>query len=87
MIVDGDKFTLYEGERKEVAHFTLDGDAKPHAIDFYKGKDQKEKVWRGIYASDGKELKLCWGPAGEDRPTEFVAKKTNHNRYFVLKKK
>jgi uncharacterized protein (TIGR03067 family) len=87
VIVEGDKFTLVEGARKEVVHFSLSPDSKPKTIDFFKSTEKKEKVWLGIYAFDGKDLKLCWGPAGKDRPKEFGAKKSNQDRYFILRKK
>jgi uncharacterized protein (TIGR03067 family) len=85
--IDGDKFTLVEGDRKEVVHISIDADAKPRAIDFYKTSDKKEKVWHGIYAFDGDDLKLCWGPAGQDRPKDFGSARSNSNRYFIIKKK
>jgi uncharacterized protein (TIGR03067 family) len=68
LVIEGSKFTIVEGDRKEVVHFTLDPNAKPHPIDFYRNSDKKEKVWHGIYAFDGKDLKLCWGPAGPETP-------------------
>ena len=66
---------------------TVDADAKPHMIDFYKTSEKKEKIWHGIYAFDGQDLKLCWGPAGHERPKDFGAKKSDHNRYFIVKKR
>ena len=87
LVIEGSKFTILEGDRKEVVHFTLDPDAKPRHIDFYRASDSKEKLWHGIYAFEGKDLKLCWGPAGAERPKDFGAKKSDHNRYLVVKKK
>jgi uncharacterized protein (TIGR03067 family) len=64
----------------------LDPAAKPSAIDFFKDAGKKERIWHGIYDFDGKELKLCWGPAGEERPERFATNKKNENRNFVIKK-
>jgi uncharacterized protein (TIGR03067 family) len=84
--VEGDKFTLKEGDRTYVVHFALNSAVKPAAIDFYKDAAKGEKLWHGIYDFDGKELKLCWGPTDEDRPKRFATNKKNENRHFVLKK-
>src|SRR5262249_25695906 len=44
------------------------------------------RVWLGIYEFEGKELKLCWGPAGDKRPERFGTNKKNENRYFKIVK-
>ena len=75
--VEGDKFTLVEGSKTYVVHFALSPDAKPHVIEFYKTVDKKEKMWHGIYEFEGKELKLCWGPAGRPRPKDFESSKAD----------
>jgi uncharacterized protein (TIGR03067 family) len=85
-IVDGDKFILVEGAGKETVHFTLNPDAKPRAVDFYKGSGKKDKLWHGIYEFNGKDLKQCWGPAGGDRPKDFNSKASNQHRYFIFHK-
>ncbi len=87
VIIDGNKFTLVEGSKKEVVHFTLDSNAKVPVIEFFKTSAKTEKIWHGIYMFEGKSLKLCWGPAGQKRPHEFETNKNDENRLCVLKKK
>jgi uncharacterized protein (TIGR03067 family) len=85
VVVDGKNFTLTVGDAKETAHFVLDTEKKPHHIDFLEGG--KTKTWHGIYEWDGKDLKLCWGPAGEKRPTDFGVRDKIDDRYYILRKK
>ena len=87
LVIEGSKFTLIEGDKKEVVHFSLDPDAKPRHIDFYRNSDKKEKVWHGIYGFDGNDIKFCWGPANAERPKDYGAKKSDHNRYLIMKRK
>src|SRR3954470_1289200 len=87
VIVEGDKFTLVEGEKKYVVHFALTSGGKPGVVEFFKTSEKKERLWHGIYEFDGKELKLCWAPAAHERPAKFGTTKHNEDRYFVLKKK
>jgi uncharacterized protein (TIGR03067 family) len=87
VIVQGDKFTLVEGSKKEMAHILLDAKAKPSAIEFFKTSAKADKVWHGIYAFENKTIKLCWGPASADRPQTFATQKTDKNRYYILSKK
>jgi uncharacterized protein (TIGR03067 family) len=75
---------LKEGARTYVVHFALDPAAKPSVIEFFKDAEKKERFWHGIYDFDGKELKLCWGPAGDKRPEKFASNKKNENRYFKI---
>ena len=86
LIVEGDKLTLIEGPKKEVVHISLTPGKKSHSIDFYKSSAKKEKVWHGIYEFDGKDLKMCWGPAGHPRPHEFKTTAKTQNRYYVFRK-
>lgn len=82
LTVDGEE-RAFEGEIK------LDENAKPHkTIDWVKfkrpnGEDAPENL--GIYAFDGKDLKICNGGPGNERPTEFKAG-DDHPRLIVLKK-
>ncbi len=87
VIFDGKKFTVVDGDKKETAHFSLDPDEKPRTIDFFEDAEGKKKSWHGIYEFDGKELKLCWGAAGDKRPREFEVRRDSDDRYFVLRKK
>jgi uncharacterized protein (TIGR03067 family) len=88
VIVDGDKFTLVNGDKESVVHFELDPTARPNrCIEFYKGAEKKEKLWHGIYVFEGKDLKVCWGPAGSARPKRFGGNEANENRYVELRKR
>ncbi len=52
--------------------YKIDPTAKPKTIDITPTTgDNKGKTALGIYEIDGDALKICWAPAGKDRPTEF----------------
>jgi uncharacterized protein (TIGR03067 family) len=87
MTIEGEKLTLVEGDKTYVVHFALSPAAKPSAADFYKDSNMKEKVWHGIYDFDGKNLKMCWGAASEERPSKFAGNPHNEHRYFIFVKK
>jgi uncharacterized protein (TIGR03067 family) len=87
VLIDGDKFTLVEGSKKESVHFSVNATVTPHTIDFFKTSAKKEKVWHGIYSLSDEELTMCWGPAGQPRPTEYGTDKSTKNRYYILKKR
>jgi uncharacterized protein (TIGR03067 family) len=81
--IEGEALTLIEpGGKTETAHFVLIPNRTPAEIDVYKDSKKKVHIYRGIYAINGNELKLCWGPAGQPRPNNFSAKMRNDNRYF-----
>jgi uncharacterized protein (TIGR03067 family) len=85
--IDGDKFTLVNGAKRDVVHFNLDPTTRPHAIEFFRTSDKAEKVWHGIYAFDDRKLKLCWGPAGNERPVRFSASTSNKHSFIIIQKK
>jgi uncharacterized protein (TIGR03067 family) len=87
VLIEGNALTLIEGDTKETVHFALEPTGKAHTIDFYKTAERKEKIWHGIYELDGKDVKLCWGPAGQERPKEFGVKKGTEQRYYIIRKK
>ena len=55
--------------------FTIDPSKNPKAIDYLhtQGPDQG-KTQHGIYEIDGKTLKVCLSPVGQDRPADFSTK-------------
>jgi uncharacterized protein (TIGR03067 family) len=80
--VKGDQYTVYQ-YRKPIGQgtFKLDAAAKPKTIDaFPKGQT---KAMLGIYEIDGKVLKLCFAPAGKDRPMDFSAKEGSGHAFTV----
>jgi uncharacterized protein (TIGR03067 family) len=63
----GDKFTFAAGDESKEGTFKLDPTKKPRAIDV----SIDDKTIKGIYAFEGKKLKICAGDAGQERPKEF----------------
>jgi uncharacterized protein (TIGR03067 family) len=86
--VEGNKFTLVT-DKKEVVHFTPYSKRSPKEVEFKRGKGDAKLLWHGIYELEGKNqrLRLCWGPAGADRPKSFEAKRRDDHRLFILEKK
>ncbi len=69
-----DKITIVGIEEKPtVFRFCVDPTVKPATIDIAPGGENP--IATGIYALDKETLKICIGPAGEERPKEFSAKK------------
>lgn len=66
---------------------TIDPTKKPKTIDFTltKGKD-KGKLFLGIYELGKKTRKLCFAPAGKDRPREFTSTTGNENILVTFKR-
>src|SRR5262245_17114949 len=87
MVIEENKLILNEGDKKYTVWFTLNAAGGPNAIDFYKESDKKEKIWHGIFEFENKELKLCWAPAGQERPKKFGSTKANEDRDFYFKRK
>lgn len=84
------KLTVQGEEREFAGEIKLDESAKPHkTIDWVKfkrpnGEDAPENL--GIYEFDGKDLKICNGGPGNERPTEFKPGDDDHPRLIILKK-
>src|SRR5438874_5302776 len=60
-----------EGKEMQVG-YKLDPSKKPAHMDIIESSGGKDVVLQGIYALDGDNLKVCFAPPGEKRPTEFV---------------
>jgi len=89
VLIDGNKFTLIEGAgQKEVVHFTPYPRRKPREVEFKRGKGDAKLLWHGIYELEGEKtrFRLCWGPAGANRPRSFEAKRRDDHRLFILEK-
>jgi uncharacterized protein (TIGR03067 family) len=88
-VIQGNKLTFVEGGgKKEVVHFSLNADRQPREIDFRQKQEGGKAYYHGIYTFETPtRLKLCWGPAGEDRPRGYGTTKNNQRRSFILEKK
>jgi uncharacterized protein (TIGR03067 family) len=83
LIVKGNKYTLYFAKKKGgEGTIKLDPTQKPRAIDATTGEGGKGPVMRGIYEFKDGDMKVCFGPRGGKRPTEFAAKKGSQGIYI-----
>ena len=89
LVFRGDKLGLYRGEKedKEQFVFSVDPNCTPKAIDIYRAgeKGKAEKLFEGIYAIDGKDLRIAIvpqpGPPWE-RPSSLAAK--DHTKEVLI---
>jgi uncharacterized protein (TIGR03067 family) len=74
----GDKFILNVGGKTVgTATFKIDPTKKPKTIDIQPDAvegQEKPAPLLGIYELDGDNYKICYGPPGAKRPTEFASK-------------
>lgn len=77
----GEKVTFRLGDIMKEGTFKLDPSKKPAAIDL----SLDDKTAEGIYAFDGKQLKLCVGEPGGARPTEFKSEAAAQTSLIVLR--
>ena len=69
------------------AEYTIRPGLKPKEIDLViESGTKEEKTYRGIYASEGDVLKICFDKGGTKRPTEFKAANAGEV-LLVLKRK
>lgn len=86
MIFDGDKFSASVGILPIMSGtIQLDPTKSPKTMNLLikKGRSQG-RVAEAIYEFDGKELKICLGELGGDRPTEF---KSDNGRHLMAYKR
>lgn len=94
-VADASKFTVVNGadgawslrsEGNEIIKgtSTIDPTQKPKTIDFMptSGQDQGKSML-GIYELEKNTRKLCFAPAGQNRPTEFSS--TAANQHILVK--
>jgi uncharacterized protein (TIGR03067 family) len=76
----GDKITFE-------AAWKIDPTKKPKAVDSTSTLgENKGKTNLGIYELEGDTLRVCLGPIGKERPTEFSSKPGSGNRLFRLER-
>jgi uncharacterized protein (TIGR03067 family) len=68
LIIAGNNFTYSNSYWKDVATITVNTSTSPAHFDIL----EKRKVYRGLYLIDPDHLKMCWGPAGAQRPEAFA---------------
>jgi uncharacterized protein (TIGR03067 family) len=87
LVIDGEHFTLKEGNVSYKGSFKVDVTKKPKQIDvtFTEGPE-KGKTARGIYELDGDTYKVCMGSVGKGRPTAFESKPGSGHVLEILKR-
>lgn len=73
MIFAGDRFRMVSPEANYSGYFKIDVDATPKTLDFHFTKGHEEgSVSYGIFEFDGRELRICLGLTGAERPSAFL---------------
>jgi uncharacterized protein (TIGR03067 family) len=71
----GDTFARTNAGQTVHGKIKIDPSANPKTMDAtYTDGPDKDKKLEGIYSLEGDALKICAGPAGKKRPTEFSSK-------------
>lgn len=84
---DGTWSLWSEGEMVAKGTSTIDPSAKPKTIDFAVTEGGNEgETHLGIYQLRKNKRKLCFAPAGKDRPTEFVSKPGTEHALVVFER-
>jgi uncharacterized protein (TIGR03067 family) len=81
---DGNRITVFNGNREEKATFQLDASKKPPTIDITPDNNATKAL--GIYHLEGETLKLCFTKPGSERPKEFASKEGSEVALVVLKR-
>ena len=87
LTVKGEHYTLHNGDAEIEGTHKLDPSTTPKSIDAVRTKGaDKDKPMLGIYELTDDTFKVCFAPAGKDRPTEFVSKEGSGDRLIVMKR-
>jgi uncharacterized protein (TIGR03067 family) len=87
LTIKGGKWTLKAGERSQTGTFTADTAKKPAQMDIKPGDGPNAgKTIQAIYELDGDTMKVCYAPAGKDRPTSFDTKDKEGYALIVYKR-
>src|SRR5262249_25169814 len=82
---DGKGAVLKGGQEMEV-QYKLDPAKKPGEIDITVKEGGGEKVYKGIYKLDDKNLTICFVDEPEERPTDFTTQMGSTRQLVVLKR-
>jgi uncharacterized protein (TIGR03067 family) len=87
LTVKGDEFTLHRGDDVVKGTNKIDASKTPKTIDSVRSEGQgKGDTSLGIYELTDDTYKVCFGPPGGERPTEFVSKPGSKVRLIVMKR-
>jgi uncharacterized protein (TIGR03067 family) len=87
LTVRGEKYTFRVGDQVIEGTHKLDPGKKPKQIDAVRSKGPDAgKTLRGIYELDDETFKVCFAPAGKDRPAEFATKEGDGYRLMTFKR-
>src|SRR5262245_47846544 len=84
-VIEGDKFVQKSGKTVDKkGTFQVHAGKKPRAIDLV---DEKGEKLLGIYAVEGKTLRICAAPSpAQKRPSEFSSTKENGSLLIILER-
>jgi uncharacterized protein (TIGR03067 family) len=87
LTVKGEDYTFTRGDEVIKGTHKLDASKKPKTIDAVRSEGpNKDKPLLGIYELTDDAYKVCFGPPGGERPTEFVSKPGSKERLIVMKR-
>jgi uncharacterized protein (TIGR03067 family) len=87
LTVKGEKYTFRVGDETIEGTHKLDPTKSPREIDAVRteGPD-KGKPILGVYELTDDTFKVCFAPAGKERPAEFASKAGSGNRLMTFKR-
>ena len=87
LTIKGDKYTLKVGDEMVQGTIEINPTRKPKRIDVKPNTgSNKGKTSLGIYELKGDNLKICLGPPGKERPTEFATQAEAAQQLVVYKR-
>lgn len=90
MTIKGDKMTISDGKRDEIAAITLDPKTNPATIDIRPEKNGNpappDKVVKGIYKIEKDKLIICYSMDDAERPKEFKSDPDSKTGMFTLER-
>jgi uncharacterized protein (TIGR03067 family) len=86
VVITADKIKMQFQGKEEQVDYKLDPSKKPPHIDIVETNGGKENLIKGIYMVDDKQLKVCFAPPGEKRPTELKSELGSSEMFAVLKR-